>query len=132
MPNLVGHSITYRIAVGPHRGRKAFTLQTLPDSGWEDRLPDAPGNVAGKDLPGLWSESRARPSAARARSAKWAGNECVTRLDWLRKGRIGEIRPAVGYRGASTQLWNGLRYAGDSGTVILVINSLRSAQSHPD
>ena len=28
MPDLVGHSITYRIAVGPHRGRKVFTLQT--------------------------------------------------------------------------------------------------------
>ncbi len=26
---LVGHSITYRIAVGPNEGRKAFTLQTL-------------------------------------------------------------------------------------------------------
>ncbi len=26
---LVGHSITYRIAVGPHEGRKAFTLQSL-------------------------------------------------------------------------------------------------------
>ena len=28
---LLGHSITYRIAVGPHAGRKLFTLQTLPD-----------------------------------------------------------------------------------------------------
>ena len=28
--DLLGHSITYRIALGPHRGRKAFTLQTLP------------------------------------------------------------------------------------------------------
>jgi hypothetical protein len=26
---LLGHSITYRIAVGPNEGRKAFTLQTL-------------------------------------------------------------------------------------------------------
>jgi len=28
---LLGSSITYRIAIGPHRGRKVFTLQTLPD-----------------------------------------------------------------------------------------------------
>ena len=28
---LLGHSIMYRIAVGPHAGRKVFTLQTLPD-----------------------------------------------------------------------------------------------------
>jgi hypothetical protein len=30
MPELVGRSITSRIAVGPHRGRKVFNLQTLP------------------------------------------------------------------------------------------------------
>jgi hypothetical protein len=41
--DLVGHSITYRIAVGPHRGRKVFTLQTLPVSGGEDEPADAPG-----------------------------------------------------------------------------------------
>ena len=29
---LQGHSITYRIALGPHEGRKAFTLQTVPAS----------------------------------------------------------------------------------------------------
>jgi hypothetical protein len=30
MDRLRGHSITYRIALGRHAGRKAFTLQTLP------------------------------------------------------------------------------------------------------
>ena len=30
LDDLVGHSITYRIAVGPRAGRKLFTLQTLP------------------------------------------------------------------------------------------------------
>ena len=28
--DLLGHSITYRIALGAHQGRKAFTLQTVP------------------------------------------------------------------------------------------------------
>lgn len=28
--DLLGHSITYRIAVGPQAGRKVFTLQTVP------------------------------------------------------------------------------------------------------
>ena len=28
--DLLGHSITYRIALGPHQGRKAFALQTVP------------------------------------------------------------------------------------------------------
>ena len=30
MDDLRGHSITYRIAMGPRQGRKAFTLQILP------------------------------------------------------------------------------------------------------
>lgn len=51
MDQLRGHSITYRIAVGPQQGRKVFTLQTLPD---ERDAYDAPataaGNVAGFSL----------------------------------------------------------------------------------
>lgn len=30
MHNLIGHSITYRIATGPRQGRKVLTVQTLP------------------------------------------------------------------------------------------------------
>jgi len=30
MDQLIGNSITYRIAVGPNQGRKVFSLQTLP------------------------------------------------------------------------------------------------------
>lgn len=30
LDRLLGHSIAYRIAVGPQQGRKVFTLQTLP------------------------------------------------------------------------------------------------------
>lgn len=30
LDDLVGHSITYRIAVGPRAGQKVFTLQTVP------------------------------------------------------------------------------------------------------
>ena len=33
LDELRSHSITYRIALGPHAGRKAFTLQMLPSSG---------------------------------------------------------------------------------------------------
>ena len=50
MPDLVGHSITYRIAVGPHRGRKVYTLQTMPTSDEEDWAAGDPGNVAGFSL----------------------------------------------------------------------------------
>jgi len=30
LDDLIGHSITYRIAVGPRAGRKLFTLQPVP------------------------------------------------------------------------------------------------------
>ena len=43
LDDLVGHAITYRVAVGPHRGQKAFTLQTVPavDSDMETTTPVA-------------------------------------------------------------------------------------------
>ena len=46
MDDLLGLSISYRIAVGPHAGRKAFTLQTIParEDGKEDgKLAKASG-----------------------------------------------------------------------------------------
>jgi hypothetical protein len=48
MTPLLGHSITYRIAVGPQAGRKAFTLQTLPAS--DEPFDDGVGKVAGFSL----------------------------------------------------------------------------------
>jgi len=45
---LRGASISYRIAVGPHQGRKVFTLQTLP--GCEEPLDQGLGKVAGFSL----------------------------------------------------------------------------------
>ena len=50
MHQLLGHSITYRIAVGPQAGRKVFTLQTLPASDPEDDFTDTLGEVAGFSL----------------------------------------------------------------------------------
>ena len=44
LDELRGHSITYRIALGPHAGRKALTLQTLPSRGeFEQGLARANG-----------------------------------------------------------------------------------------
>jgi hypothetical protein len=45
MDQLRGDSITYRIAVGPQRGRKVFTLQTLP--GNEESFGKDTGQAAG-------------------------------------------------------------------------------------
>jgi ribosomal protein S27E len=50
MNQLLGHSITYRIAVGPQQGRKAFTLQTLPACDPYDSIIDTAGKVAGFSL----------------------------------------------------------------------------------
>ena len=47
---MLGSSITYRIAVGPHEGRKAFCLQSLPPAGsLEDSNPRV-ARVAGFSL----------------------------------------------------------------------------------
>jgi len=48
MEQLLGSSITYRIAVGPQQGRKVFTLQTLPAC--DQAFDDGVGKVAGFSL----------------------------------------------------------------------------------
>jgi hypothetical protein len=48
MSQLCGHSITYRIAVGPQAGRKVFTLQTL--AACDESFDDEVGKVAGFSL----------------------------------------------------------------------------------
>jgi len=50
MNSLLGHSITYRIAVGPQAGPKVFTLQMLPACDPEDQVGDTVGKVAGFSL----------------------------------------------------------------------------------
>jgi hypothetical protein len=58
MNQLQGHSITYRIALGPRLGRKVFTLQTIPS--WED--DDYGTNQVGKWLASpcmrVWQQKR--------------------------------------------------------------------------
>ena len=49
MNQLLGHSITYRIAVGPRAGRKVFSLQTLPACEPDD-YADPAGRVSGFSL----------------------------------------------------------------------------------
>ena len=47
---LLGSSITYRIAVGPQQGRKVFKLQTLPDCESDNLFSSSVGEVAGFSL----------------------------------------------------------------------------------
>ena len=48
MNSVLGHSITYRIAVGPNAGRKVMTLQTLPSE--DPPFGDEAGKVSGFSL----------------------------------------------------------------------------------
>ncbi len=50
MIQLLGSSITYRIAVGPQQGRKVFTLRTLPDCRADNPRAHTVGKVAGFSL----------------------------------------------------------------------------------
>ncbi len=50
MNQFLGSSITYRIAVGPHAGRKVFTPQTLPASDPDEHFTDTLGEVTGFSL----------------------------------------------------------------------------------
>ena len=66
MNQLQGHSVTYRIAVGPQQGRKVFTLQTIPS--WEDDdYGSSPvGKVAGFSLhAGVATKTRERKKLER-------------------------------------------------------------------
>jgi hypothetical protein len=47
---LQGHSITYRIALGPQAGRKVFSLQTLPPVDGDEMHSATVGQVAGFNL----------------------------------------------------------------------------------
>ena len=61
MAQLQGHSITYRIAVGPQQGRKVFTLQTLPPDDEGPAGSDRVAKEAGSSLhAGVSTEVRQR------------------------------------------------------------------------
>lgn len=72
MTPLLGHSITYRIAVGSQAGRKVFTLQTLPTSG--DPFGDGIGKVAGPACTPAW-----RPGPMNARSSNGCAGTSAAR-----------------------------------------------------
>lgn len=44
------HSIHYRISIGPHKGRKVFSLQTLPPASPEIKSKELLGEIAGFSL----------------------------------------------------------------------------------
>ena len=71
---LLGSSITYRIAVGPQQGRKVFTLQTLPDLDESDYpFSSSVGEVAGFSLhAGVATKANERETKSRRPQASWS------------------------------------------------------------
>jgi hypothetical protein len=63
---LQGHSITYRIAVGPQQGRVVFTLQTIPSWKDDDFGTNQVGKIAGFSLhAGVATKTRERKKLER-------------------------------------------------------------------
>ena len=86
---LLGSSITYRIAVGPHQGRKVFTLQTLPDCGSENPCPTTVGEAAGFSLH-AGVATKANERAKLERLCRYITRPAVStkRLSLTRNGRL--------------------------------------------
>jgi hypothetical protein len=64
MAQVLGSSITYRIAIGPQRGRKVFTLQMLPAC--DEQYDGGVGKVAGFSLhAGVSARADERPKLER-------------------------------------------------------------------
>jgi len=86
---LLGSSITYRIAVGPQQGRKVFTLQTLPDCG-----SDAPGTTTAGEAAGFSLHAgvatKANERAKLERLCRYVTRPPVStkRLSLTRNGRL--------------------------------------------
>jgi hypothetical protein len=85
---LLGSSITYRIAVGPQQGHKVMTLQTLPDCG-DDAFTTRVGNVAGFSLH-AGVATKANERAKLERLCRYITRPAVStkRLSMTRNGRI--------------------------------------------
>jgi hypothetical protein len=79
LADLPGHSITYRIALGAQRGRKAFTLQSLPPAAATDST-DRVAQCAGFSLhAGVAAEDSQRDSsgcAATSAARRWRSSAC--------------------------------------------------------
>ena len=87
MADLIGHSITYRVAVGPRAGQKVFALQTVPAREVEPRPGVA--QFAGFSLhAGIGVEAEQRGKLERlARYVSWPA-VAVERLALTAQGQV--------------------------------------------
>jgi hypothetical protein len=88
MNQLLGSSITYRIAVGPQQGRTVMTLQTLADCG-DDPFTTRVGNVAGFSLhAGVATKANERTKLERLCRYITRPAVATKRLSITRNGRL--------------------------------------------
>ena len=89
MQPLYGHSITYRIAIGPHQGRKVLTLQSLPPIEEPKAGSSRVANVAGFSLhAGVMAEAYPRDKLERLCRSIARPAVSQKRLSLLAEGRI--------------------------------------------
>jgi len=102
MEQLFGSSITYRIAVGPHRGRKVVTLQRLPDG--KEPLHDGVGKVGGFSLHAGVS-ARAEQRTKLERLCRYISRPAISenRLSLTRNGNVRYERKTA-YRDGTTHV----------------------------
>jgi ribosomal protein S27E len=102
MDDLIGHSITYRVAVGPRAGQKVFALQTVPAREAEPRQGVA--QYAGFSLhAGIGAEADQR--AKLERLARYVSRPPVSieRLTLTAQGRV-RYRLRTPYRDGTTHI----------------------------
>ena len=86
---LLGSSVTYRIAVGPQQGRKVFTLQTLPDIGSDNLSTTVVGEVSGFSLhAGVATKANERSKLERLCRYITRPPVSTKRLSMTRNGRV--------------------------------------------
>ena len=86
---LLGSSITYRIAIGPHQGRKVFTLQTLPSLESDNPFSGSVGEAAGFSLH-AGVATKANDRAKLERLCRYITRPAIStkRLSMTRNGRV--------------------------------------------
>jgi hypothetical protein len=102
LDDLLGHSITYRVAVGPRAGQKVFSLQTVPAQGEELRKGVA--QYAGFSLhAGIGAEAEQREKLERLTRYVSRPPVSVERLDLTAQGQV-RYRLKRPYRDGTTHI----------------------------
>jgi ribosomal protein S27E len=102
LDDLIGHSITYRVAVGPRAGQKVFSLQTVP--GREEEPRQGVAQYAGFSLhAGIGVEAEQRGKLERLTRYVSRPPVSVERLDLTAQGQV-RYRLKTPYRDGTTHI----------------------------